>query len=72
VLYKNGVPTVLASKTLTVTGALTGHLEFDVVGSNLTLSLNKTQLLSKTNSSLTAGLVGIRGKYAAFANFEVQ
>jgi hypothetical protein len=47
-------------------------LEFDVVGSTLTLSLNGNQLLSRTNSSLTTGLVGISGKYAAFTSFAAR
>jgi hypothetical protein len=57
---------------LTVTGPLTGRLAFDVVGSTLTLSLNGAQLLSKMNSSLTSGLVGIRGRNATFGSFDVQ
>jgi hypothetical protein len=36
------------------------------------LSLNGTQLLTKTNASPTAGLVGMRGNNAAFSNFDVQ
>jgi hypothetical protein len=71
-LFKNGVPTLLGSRIVNVTGPLTGQLEFDVVGSGLTLSLNGTGLVSTTDASLATGLVGMRGRNAAFANFEVQ
>ena len=67
-----GIEPLLGSRIVNVTGPLTGQLEFDVVGSGLTLSLNGTGLVSTTDASLATGLVGMRGRNAAFANFEVQ
>ncbi len=77
VVYRNGVRTVLASTTITVAGALTGTLAFDVVGKSLTLSLTSatgTQLLmlSKTDTRLTTGLVGMRGTGASFSDFSAS
>jgi hypothetical protein len=77
VVYKNGARIVLASTTITVAGVLTGTLAFDVVGTTLTLSLTSptgTQLLtlSKTDTRLSTGLVGIRGTGASFSDFSAQ
>jgi hypothetical protein len=69
VYYKNGRAIVLGSKTLNLGVPLTGTLEFDVVGAQLRLSFNGTQLVNTFHTALTTGQVGIRGSKASFKNF---
>ena len=67
---KAGVFTVIASKALTGLNG-SGTLRFEVDGTSLKLFLNGVLQLATTNGSISAaGLVGVRGRSAAFANFQ--
>ncbi len=65
-LYKNlnGVFTLLQSTTVSG-GATSGTLEFVTSGTSLTLTYNGVLLLSATDSSLSAGSVGLRSTAGA-------
>jgi hypothetical protein len=68
----NGAFTLLASKTISKRTFL-GLFKFNLVGSSLSLFLNDSLLASATDTSLTAGSVGVRlGANSGVNNFTVS